>query len=88
MNIALEPDGLSAGCRIMFKRKQRPARPAIHPVAAAPEVSPGEDKVFNNADGAVSMSRPRWPDDGQDDFGGTRLNTPPASPGTVLQPPD
>ncbi|MEH6664305.1 MAG: hypothetical protein V7678_05595 [Brevundimonas sp.] len=68
----------------MFKRKQRPGRPAIHPVDAAP----AEDRVFTGADERVSMSRPRWPDDGRDDFGGVRLNTPPASLGATLTPPD
>lgn len=83
MNAGLEPDGPAAGFRIMFKRKQRQGRPAIHQIDAVPE----EDKIFNNTDGRVSMSRPQL-DDRQDDFGGTRLNTPPASLGTAPQPTD
>ncbi len=83
MNTGLEPDGLTAGFHPMFKRKQRPERPAIHQIDPVPE----EDKVFNNTDGRVSMSRPRL-DEGQADFGAPRLNTPPASLGTAPQPPD
>lgn len=83
MNAGLEPDGPAAGFSIMFKRKQRLERPAIHQIDAVPE----EDKIFNNTDGRVSMSRPQL-DDKQDDFGGTRLNTPPASLGTAPQPTD
>ncbi|MFN4295661.1 MAG: hypothetical protein ACK4FB_02390 [Brevundimonas sp.] len=67
----------------MFKRRKRPERPVIHPVDAVPE----EDKVFNNTDGRLSMSRPNL-DEGQADFGGTRLNAPPASLGTAPQPTD
>ena len=73
---------MAAGLHLMFKRKQRPERPAIHQIDAVPE----EDKVFNNPDGRISMSRPK-PDEGLADFGGTRLNTPPASLGTAPQPP-
>ena len=83
MNTGLEPDGLTAGFHLMFKRKQRPERPAIHQIDAVPD----EDKVFNNTDGRVSMSRPK-PDERQADFGGIRLNTPPAALGTAPQPPD
>lgn len=85
MNTGLEPDDLAPGFHPMFKRKPRPLRPAIHqPDVVVPE----EDKVFNHSDGRVSMSNPRWPDDGQDDFGGTRLNTPPASLASAPQPQD
>lgn len=84
MNAGLEPDGRAAGFQIMFKRKQRPTRPAIHQIDAVPE----EDKVFSNTDGSVSMSGSEWPVGGQDDFGGIRLHTPPVSLGTAPQPPD
>ena len=83
MNADLEPDGRPAGSQCMFKRKQRPERPAIHQIDSVPE----EDKVFNNRDGAVSMSRPKA-DEGMADFGGTRLNTAPASLANAPLPPD
>ena len=67
----------------MFKRKQRPERPVADQAASVPT----EDKVFTNTDGSISMSRPLKPDK-QDDFGGTRLNAPPASLATAPQPPD
>jgi hypothetical protein len=85
VNAGLEPDGPAAGFNTMFKRKQRPERPAIHQADAA---VPEEDKVFNNTDGRISLSETLRPDDGQDDFGGTRLNTPPASLASAPQPPD
>ena len=82
MNAGVEPDGLAAGFQVMFKRKTRQTGPAV----TQADSPPVEDKVFNNTDGRVSMSRPRL-DDGQADFGGARLNTPPASLGTAPQPP-
>lgn len=83
MNTGLEPDGLAAGFHLMFKRKQRPERPVTEQTVSVPV----EDKVFNNTDGSISMSRPLTPDE-QDDFSGTRLNAPPASLATAPQPPD
>jgi hypothetical protein len=67
----------------MFKRKTRQPGPAIDQASSVP----AEDKVFNNTDGSISMSRPQTPEE-QDDFSGTRLNAPPASLGTAPQPAD
>ena len=83
MNAGLEPDGLAAGFQVMFKRKTRQTGPAV----TQADSPPVEDKVFNNTDGSISMSRPQTPDE-QDDFGKSRLNAPPASLGTAPQPTD
>ncbi|MBA4000515.1 hypothetical protein [Brevundimonas sp.] len=83
MNAALEPDGPAAGFQVMFKRKNRQPGPAIDQADSPPL----EEKVFNNTDGSISMSRPQTPDE-PDDFGGSRLNAPPASLGTAPQPTD